>query len=268
MDRELLLLALGLHGAAGLVALSTTFGRQRRDRLYLGLAATALLAHALAIVLRWERVGHGPFVTQYEALSSNLFSLQALYLLSWLRLPAVRPLAGTIQPVLLVLAAWIPTTRQGDGNLPATYETLWLWAHLVSGKLFLGAVLVALSLAAGLLLRVALPRRPQLAALPPNADIDELCWRFMKLAFVFDTAMLLSGAVWAQNAWGRFWDWDPLEVWSLLTWLIIAAGIHLRLLGSRYPRLSALVVVLIFVVAFVTFFGVPFVSTSQHKGMV
>lgn len=268
MDHELLLLALGLHGAAGLVAIASTFGRRRFDKTYLALAALAVLLHGVAIALRWDRVGHGPFVTQYEALSSNLFSLQALYLLSWMSIPALRPLAGTIQPVLLVLAAWIPATRLADGHLPATYETLWLYAHVVSGKPFLAALLIAMSVALGVLARAALPGRPQLAALPPDADLDELCWRFVKLAFLFDTAMLISGSVWAQNAWGRFWGWDQLEVWSLLTWLLIAAGLHLRLLGRRHPRLFAAVVVLVFVVAFLTFFGVPFVSTSAHKGMV
>ena len=88
------------------------------------------------------------------------------------------------------------------------------------------------------------------------------------MAFVFHSLMLIAGAVWAQDAWGRFWSWDPLETWTLITWLAIGAGLHLRL-AYRLPRTYGCAYILgVFVLAFLTFFGAPFISIAPHKGIL
>ena len=88
----------------------------------------------------------------------------------------------------------------------------------------------------------------------------------MAVAFIFHSFMLIAGAVWAHDAWGRYWSWDPLETWSLLTWLSLAIVLHLRLTFRLQPALGWLLVTGVFAVAFLTFFGVPFVSMAPHKG--
>ena len=80
--------------------------------------------------------------------------------------------------------------------------------------------------------------------------------------------MVVAGALWAQNAWGRYWNWDPLEVWSLMTWLSIAIALHLRVTRKPSPAVGALICIGVFVLAFLTFFGVPFISTAVHKGAI
>jgi ABC-type transport system involved in cytochrome c biogenesis permease subunit len=74
--------------------------------------------------------------------------------------------------------------------------------------------------------------------------------------------------VWAQDAWGRYWAWDPLETWAFLTWLLLVGGLHARQSMRLQPATGAWLVVAVFVVAFLTFFGVPFVSVAPHKGAV
>jgi ABC-type transport system involved in cytochrome c biogenesis permease subunit len=90
----------------------------------------------------------------------------------------------------------------------------------------------------------------------------------MMLGFIFETLMLIAGAIWAQDAWGRYWAWDPLEAWSLMTWLTLAVFLHLRVTVSLKPHHSAALIAAVFMLAFLTFFGVPFVSTAPHKGAV
>ena len=87
-------------------------------------------------------------------------------------------------------------------------------------------------------------------------------------AFVFETLMLIVGAVWAQDAWGRYWGWDPLESWAFVTWLALAATLHARLAFRLSPRAHALWLGGVFVIAFLTFFGVPFLSETPHKGAI
>jgi ABC-type transport system involved in cytochrome c biogenesis permease subunit len=104
--------------------------------------------------------------------------------------------------------------------------------------------------------------------MPGDAALDALAWRFMLAALVFESLMLIAGAVWAQDAWGRFWAWDPLETWAFVTWLALAAAVHARITWRVGPRQGALMIAAVFVIAFLTFFGVPFVSLAPHKGAV
>ena len=80
--------------------------------------------------------------------------------------------------------------------------------------------------------------------------------------------MLIAGAIWAQDAWGRYWAWDPLETWSFITWLLLALALHVRVTFKPTPVRTAWMVMVVFVMAFLTFFGVPFISESTHKGAV
>jgi ABC-type transport system involved in cytochrome c biogenesis permease subunit len=206
--------------------------RSRQDRVTDRLLAIAVVAIGIGIGLRWQQSGQGPFLTLYEILVSNVFSLGLFVLLA----------------------------------LPPTFDNPWLWVHVLAGKLFLGAALVATGLSVRLLLRAG---RNAGAASAQNADnLDVRVWRFAALAFLFDSAMLVAGAAWARDAWGRYWAWDPLETWALLTWLALALVLHARV-GLNLPRWSGWVgMCLVFVLAFLTFFGVPFLSMAAHKGVM
>jgi ABC-type transport system involved in cytochrome c biogenesis permease subunit len=85
---------------------------------------------------------------------------------------------------------------------------------------------------------------------------------------VFDSLMLIVGACWAQDAWGRYWAWDPLESWAFLSWLALAITLHTRVTVKLAPHRHAMMLLAVFVLAFLTFFGVPFVSLAPHKGAV
>jgi len=85
---------------------------------------------------------------------------------------------------------------------------------------------------------------------------------------IFDSLMLIAGAVWAQDAWGRYWAWDPIETWAFLTWLMLGAALHVRITFKPSPRRGAILVLATFVLGFLTFFGVPFITMAPHKGAV
>lgn len=239
--------------------------RRKVDQAWL-LAAVVLVAGALA--LRWVRLGHGPFFTFYEILASSLVSLGAIHIVAARRSPMVQAAAPPVYAVLALLAVWLATRRAVDSHFAPTYATPVLWFHVAFGKLFLGLALVALGFACAVLLRATVRGRRWFARLPADAQLDALAWRFMQLALLFETLMLIAGSVWAQDAWGRYWDWDPLETWAFLTWIALVGALHLRTTRRLAPRLGAWLVVAVFVLAFLTFFGVPFVSEAPHKGAI
>ena len=260
--------ALVFYVLAGSLAIFGVMLRRLPDHMVLALLVLGLVLHTVSIALRWERVGHGPYITMFEVLLSNVWSLLLIYVLSYWRIPAIRATAAVVMPVLFVMMGWLLMTSPHEGHLPATYHTVWLFIHIGFGKLFLGAVLVAVGISGVILLRGSRYGSERFAYLPDDGRLDELSFRFMAIGIIFETLMLIVGAIWAQDAWGRYWAWDPLETWSFLTWLCIAFSLHVRVTYKVSPRVGALLVLGVFILAFMTFFGVPFISTAPHKGAV
>jgi cytochrome c-type biogenesis protein CcsB len=268
LEMPLLWAGVVLYTLAGSLAIGAVLFRREPARLFLALLVAGLAAHAVSIGLRWVRLGHGPFITMFEILSSNVWSLLAIFAVAYWRIRAVRPMAAVVMPVLFLMLAWLVLQDPRDTQLPPTYRTVWLYIHVGFGKVFLGAVLVAVGLAGIVLARLTRRGAAWFERLPTDVQLDELAYRFLALGFVFETLMLIAGAIWAQNAWGRYWAWDPLETWAFLTWLMLAFALHLRFTLRPAPALSAAMTLAVFVLAFLTFFGVPFVTTAPHQGAI
>ncbi len=224
------------------------------------LGVIALISHTISITIHWIRVKHGPFINLYEILNSNVWSLFLAVILYMIFFKKRLYIFKFVMPVILVLLLWLLTTTAGDSYLPPTYNTIWLYFHVVSGKAFFALLLIATGLAV-----FSLSNRKKINV--NHSEITLLAYKFLTIAFVFDSFMLFFGAIWAQDAWGRYWSWDPLETWAFLTWLSIVFALHIQD-KSKQSVLFHSVIVVSFFLAFLTFFGVPFISKSAHQGMV
>lgn len=227
----------------------------------------AWLCLTFAIGYRWVRVGHGPFISMYEILLSNLWSLLTIWLLTYWQKQSFRTVLVFVLPIFFLFMGWLLMTRPGETYYPATYYTLWLYIHVLLGKIFFGAMLVAVSLALGILLE-PIYSKSFYQRLPRFDKIEELITQLLLLALIFDSLMLIAGAIWAQDAWGRFWAWDPLETWSFVCWLSIALLLHIRVSWKVSKKAYAWATIVIFCLAFLTFYGVPFISPAPHKGVI
>jgi ABC-type transport system involved in cytochrome c biogenesis permease subunit len=231
-----------------------------------GLLAAAVGLHTLSLAQRWAMLGHGPFTTLHEILSSSLWSLSLVLVLGLRATRDLRPGLAVAAPVLLLLGVWLLLAPRGAGHLPPTYDTPLLYLHAVVGKAYLGLLLTAVALG----LTPALRRRgdPTHGRVADELRLDRLAHRFAAAAFVCDSLMLIVGAVWAQDAWGRWWAWDPLESWAFVSWLALAATLHARATLRPRPVVHGWWLAGCFVLAFLTFFGVPFLSQAPHQGAI
>lgn len=232
------------------------------------LIATGVILHLAAIALRWTRLDHVPVTNSYEMLSANLLGLMIAVAVGYWRLSRTRAFVAVVMPVIIMIMAWMLLKSAKESMLPPTYHTVWLFIHIGFIKLFLGSAFIALGIAGIVLLRSARWDGGRFTQLAGDAALDERAFRFMSLALIFDTLGVVAGAIWAQDAWGRYWSWDTLEVWSLVTWLSIGLTLHLRASFKTSPKTNALLICGTFMVAFFTFFGIPFVSTALHKGQI
>jgi len=257
-ERSLLIASMALLAVAAAVEiLGWLRGTRSTWRLY-SLLMLATISLGAVVVGRWLREGQGPFLTLYDVLLSNLFTLTLLYLVAASMSPLLRRTGVVILPFLAILGVWLLNVSAVAEPLPPTFDNPWLWAHVLAGKLFLGLALLASGCAA----LIITDQRVQ-------TDFRPAQWQLLSLAFVCHSFMLIAGAVWAHSAWGRYWAWDPLETWAFVTWLAMALLLHARVTFRPMPdALAGAGVIAIFGLAFLTFFGVPFVSLAPHKGVM
>jgi len=270
MENEQLLLwfALLAYVAAGCLAIIAHIFHHKIEKTLLLLMVFGLTIHTLSLAMRWERLGHGPFNTMFEILSSNIWSLMLFFIIVFWRIPKIRPIASFVLPGFFIMMAWIIMVPANDSILPATYNTIWLYVHIGFGKIFMGSLMLAAALSFVILFRWAELWEAFLAVFPPSKNLEELAYRFILLGLVFDSLMLLAGAIWAQEAWGRYWSWDPLETWSFVSWLMLAIVVHLKITFKLPQAVAATLAIVTFIISFLTFFGVPFINQMPHKGVV
>lgn len=243
-------------------------GRTRHGPM-LGLLGSAIFLLGVAIAGRWWREGQGPFLTFYDVLLSNVFSLAVVFLIISWRSPAVRIASLLICPFLAVMGIWLLNMPAAAIPLPATFDNYWLWLHVLSGKLFLGMCLVSACSSGILLCGGSSVCGNVTNAISDARSLDRVTWALFFLAFIFHSLMLVAGSVWAHSAWGRYWSWDTLETWTLITWIVMGGVLHARATFTNMsPRVGYTMIVVAFVIAFMTFFGVPFLSMGPHKGVM
>lgn len=252
----------------------------RAGKRWVGWVATGLTVSSwglltVGLVRRSLAAGHWPLTNRYEFALCFVWAILAVYLLievSWRERRR-----GTYVLAIALLVATYAVTRPADAwaiapLLPALRST-WLQVHVLTTMVAYGAFGVA----AGLGLMRLLHQRPtkenrscsregvagedgqepeEVEPAPPES-VGRAMERAVALGFPWLTLGILSGAIWAHFAWGRYWDWDPKETWALVTWLWYLMILHLSPLpGWRGRRLAGLALIGFGMVLF-TFVGVP-----------
>ena len=259
--------------------------------------AAANLCLTAQLVLRWMDSGHFPISNLYESLCFLAWGCTLTQLLverSWPS-PLV-PAAAT--PMALGCVAFasfaLPDTLQQASPLVPALRSSWLVMHVSVIMLSYAALLVGSLLSLAVLFTDrsnALElrsnsigsggfRQAQLVsasgtpaselqlssvAMPVAEQLDSLSYRTITVGFLLLSVGLVSGAVWANEAWGSWWSWDPKETWALICWLVYAAYLHTRLIRGWQGRKPAFVAVAGLVVIAVCYIGVNLLGIGLHS---
>jgi cytochrome c-type biogenesis protein CcsB len=109
---------------------------------------------------------------------------------------------------------------------------------------------------------IAIPSNPKRLSLLES--LDNLSYRTISFGFPLLTIGIIAGAVWANEAWGTYWSWDPKETWALITWLVFASYLHARITRSWQGRKPAIIAALGFIVVWICYLGVNFLGKGLH----
>jgi len=232
--------------------------------LILGLAV-----NLFQLISRWVEAGQPPFKTLFESLVLLAACIAVVYLVVELVYRArILGLPAAAGSALVMLYALVRQDKEVV-NLPPALQSGWFIPHVVVYFFGYASLFVA---SAASLMYILRPKpiglkRPDLIA-GKAVELDKLLDGAVRFGFVLLTFGLLVGAAWAKDAWGDYWVWDPKETWSLVTWLIFAAYLHLYYLGGwRGRKLAALVLIGFAAVAF-TYLGMNLLPTAEQSAHV
>lgn len=245
-------------------SITTLMGAQGTSKWAFRLGLIGWVAHTAAILLRWVDSGFIPVSNMYESLSFYAWAIVAGALwLDWkMKHSAVAWLTMITGVVMIGLASLMPSTIK---PLAPALQSVWLKLHVTFA--FLGDAAFAIAFVAGLLylmkryLPFAWAKR-----LPELESLDKVGYQYICLGLpIYTIGALIFGAIWAYYAWGSYWSWDPKETWALITFLIYALYLHLRLKQGMKGTVSAWFTVLGFIMVIFTYFGVNFLLAGLHS---
>lgn len=262
---SLVLYALSSGGAM----YALVFRNERITGRLLHLVSAGFAAHTAAIAARYVAQGHLPWAGDYEnGLMGGWFIILMTLYVGYGRRRLHLLSVGTVPAALLIMGYGV-MRNPVLAPMAASLKTVWLYIHVYFAWLAYGSYTLAMGAGVVYLLKRRDEGRETRNRIydqtPPPGRLEELMFRYVVFGFITDAIMIAAGAVWAKNLWGSYWSWDPVETWSLVSWLIYGVSIHLRVtLGWRGPKLAWLVICALTTVI-ITFFGVNFVvDTSMH----
>ena len=221
------------------------------------LAAFAL--HSVFLVARGVAAKRLPLSNQFEfangfAWGVALFTVAVCTRLKtdWLKVAAM--------PAALLIMTYAALQPMEIRDLMPALRSAWFGVHIGSAVLAYAAFVIAGCIGARYLLLSKKEGDNQKAL----EQMDFLSYRLVSFGFLFLTVVILSGAIWAEQAWSAFWTWDPKEVWALICWILYAVYLHLRLRGKKKGRQMAWYLVIAVFVVFFTFAGVNTLLHGLH----
>lgn len=249
--------------SVGSILLIGAFSFKKEALLKYGIYVVSLgfIFHTLTISVRIIASGHIPVVGNYEnTLTGSWFIvLFSLALHRWSRLGAIA--LATIPFSMLMLGyGWMSGTEIEPLTPP--YQTIWLYIHVFFAWLAYGSYTIAFGIA---VLYLISEKIRKITIFSIRKDIlDDLMFRYTIFGFITDAVMIAAGSIWASKLWGHYWGWDPVEVWSLLSWLIYGNLIHLRLIFGWRGRKVAWYLVFAIITVVISFWGVNLITKSLH----
>ena len=223
--------------------------------------------HTILLVHRYFQAGHTPITTNHEAVSFFAWSV-AIAFLSFRWRYNVKNF-GTFASVMITLLMTVALfSSPAIHELPPALRSKWLPVH-ASVALMANAFL-ALAFCGGVMFllqeREIKKRRFGIfyEQLPSLEALDSLNQHCIAVGFPLLTLGIITGSIWAKQAWGAYWQWDPKETWSLITWLLYAALLHFRFTMGWRRRRAAIMAIIGFSAALFTLWGVSFLLEGLH----
>ena len=275
----LLLMATFLTYAGATLLFSIRYWMISNRLVAAGIAATgmAYAFHSGLLLSRSLAAGRLPLSSLYEFTLVFAWATVLVFLFCTVRyrLLAAAPLVLAVTTILIGAASMMP--RDIRPLMPAL-RSVWLQIHVLTGLLAYGALAVSAALALVYISGVEEKNIPgetagqgksdwslQYWRMPKKDDLENYIHKLIVFGFVFLSLLIVTGAVWAEETWGRWWGWDPKEAWALVTWLIYLVYLHGRKRFGWQGQAAAWFSAVGFLAVIFTLFGVTYLLPGLHS---
>lgn len=224
--------------------------------------------HILFTLFRYIEAGHTPITNLHESLSFFSMAVIGVFIFFERRFK-ILVLGSFVTPVALLLLLVSSLFPSVILPLNPALKSKWLVVHTVLAFLGYASFAVAFGAAIIYLMQERFLKKRKISGLfqrlPSLDTLDEINYRCLTFGFPLLTVAIISGAIWAETAWGTYWSWDPKETWSLITWFVYAALLHGRLTTGWRGKKAAILAIIGFFVMLFTFLGVNLLMPGLHS---
>lgn len=234
------------------------------------LGGLGIVSHLGSMVYRALSAGYTPISNMYEYTSMFAFMIAAVYLVLQV-VTKSKTFGGFAMSAAFIMMGIARLFYKAPGSLMPALKSYWLELHVFTMVISSGALGVAFLLALLYMVKEIVAKNGTLkedgllARMPSLEALDNLSYRTTSFAFPLWTVGIIAGGVWAEQAWGRYWGWDPKETWSFITWLIYAGYLHARITAGWRGRSAAVLSAIGFAAVIFTFFGVNLALSGLHS---
>ena len=221
--------------------------------------------HTATLIVRGVGAGRLPLTNQYEFASSFAWGI-CLCALIFLWRFHFQALGAFVTPVIFLVIGYAAMQSKEVRELMPALQSNWLALHVSTAIISYGAFGVSCAVSLMFLLRERMRDNPFWQKhIPEEKKLDNISYRAVSLGFLFLTFVIITGAIWAESAWGSYWSWDPKETWALITWFIYAIYLHQRIVRGWKGKAAAVFAVLGFVCVIFTYIGVNTLLPGIHS---
>ncbi len=246
----------------------------------LGKVATGVLwagvgVETVAILLRWYEsyqlgIGRAPLTNLYESLVFFALTVAVVYLLMEKKF-GIKTAGAFVTPFPFIIMAYASLNPSEIQPLVPALQSNWLISHVVTCFVGYAAFAVSFGVSFLYLFKVNAEKKASrtgdtfLGFLPASDLLDEVGYKTIAIGFPLLTIGIITGAFWANVAWGTYWSWDPKETWSLIVWLIYAAYLHARITKGWKGKKAALLSIVGFTATLFCYLGVNLILSGLHS---
>lgn len=240
------------------------FNREKLRNFFALPVLTALAAHTAVIIVRWRATGHGPVMKDYENALLGAWLTAVLYLLLVFKRRETAVIGIVIMPFTMLLLGFAFMAEPVLEPLSPGYKSFWLYVHVFTAWLAFGAYAIAFGFAVAFFMRGHYDKKSVQTKIPELSALDLTAFRIILFGFILHAVMIAAGSIWAAKLWGSYWSWDPIETWSLISWLCYGIVIHLRMTFAWKNRKFAIMIMLALVTVIIAWLGINWIPSSDH----
>lgn len=224
-----------------------------------------LAFHTISLITRTVQASRLPISNQYEFATSFAWGISLFYLI-FEKKYRYKVLGTFATPIILILIYYAAMQSKDIRPLMPALQSNWIVIHVVTAIFSYGAFAVASAISIMYVLRDHLKEDTFTRKHMPNLDLlDTMSYRAIAVGFITLTFVIVTGAIWAEKAWGRYWQWDPKETWSFITWVIYSIYLHVRLTKGWHGKKAAWFSIIGFASILFTYIGVNTILAGYHS---